>query len=403
MTLQICNALTIFIFLINMVSMHGMEQNNNDLHPLLQLPAEVQQQIIFPCGIAMTEITEDNVDELNENIKVFFNFSRVCKYLHGMLKFPWIDVKLITKNSMMLDVLALMEQRSYEQYSIQDATELWSYKHPELVSFGYKKYRIIPLALVYSDACADVVKDERDRLEEKNYLKVECSLGCGRIAPYGETSCLSKAMLAQDIGAIKFLLDHGADIYQESLDEQGLAYCRRKKQCKCWYYMTRSTPTIRTHPICFHSPTIEVAQLFCEKADKQTLLSHSVSCAAYFELEHDYYTPDIMKFWFDYGIEAKKSGGKKSIIVDFIVGLKIDKRIAIDNFFKKAVLLLDKNPDQVNVKNYNSKETLLDLMKSDWCSSIASNDRESIIALLRQYGAKTSQELEVENTEQFIT
>lgn len=239
---------TLFIFLIITTSASGMEQSDNNLHPLLRLPSEVQQHIIFPCGMAITEITDDNVDELNESIKVFFNFNRVCKFLHETLKFPWLDVKVETKNSMMLDVLALMEQRSYEQYCTQDANELWSYKHPELVSFGYKKYRIIPLALVYSGACADIVKDGRDRLEEKNYVRPECrDEQCkNRNAPYGETSCLSKVMLAQDVVAIKFLLEHGADIYQFSLDEQGLAYTRKRKLCLCWCYITSSTPTLES-------------------------------------------------------------------------------------------------------------------------------------------------------------
>ena len=36
------------IILISMLSVHGMEQINNDMHPLLCLPLELQQQIVFP-------------------------------------------------------------------------------------------------------------------------------------------------------------------------------------------------------------------------------------------------------------------------------------------------------------------------------------------------------------------
>ena len=402
MKLQKFNVVILFIVLFATLSMYGMEQENKELHLFIFLPRELHQLIIFPCGIALSEITDDNVDYMNEHIKVFFNMNRVCKHLHTSLKFPWLDVKFETKNSMMLDVLALMEQRSYEQYCTQDAKELRWYKHAELVSFGYKKYRIISLALVYSGSCADIVKDGRNRLEEKNYLHAECEW-CKRIARYGETSCLSKAMHAQDVKAIKFLLDHGADIYQKSLDEQGLAWGRRRKLCRCFYNMIQRTPELRMFPIWVRSPTIEIAQLCCEKTDKQTLLSHPDSCWAYFELEHDYYTLDLMKFWFDYGIEAKRSDGK-SIIEDFVVGLWLKQWITIDNFCEKAVILLEKYPDQINIQHNNRPgKTLLDLLETDeWCSEIDVNDRERIIALLRKHGGKTAQELAEENT-QLIT
>ncbi len=48
MKLQKLCTLTTFIVLINVLSVHGMEPNNNDMHPLLSLPLEIQHQIIFP-------------------------------------------------------------------------------------------------------------------------------------------------------------------------------------------------------------------------------------------------------------------------------------------------------------------------------------------------------------------
>ncbi len=167
MKLQKLSILTTFLVLIIALSAHGMEPNydaviaiqqaeeHNRTHPLLCFPLELQHQIAFPCGTTITQVTEDNADELKEQVKAFFTFKKVCKCFNEKLKFPWTDVDLATKNKMMQEVNVLMTQLARKEYS--KVCNRWDfYKHSEKVSFGYKKYRAIPLALVCSGADADV-------------------------------------------------------------------------------------------------------------------------------------------------------------------------------------------------------------------------------------------------------
>lgn len=419
MKLQKLYALTTFIVLISTLFVYGMEQNYdaivaiqqakeyNDRHPLLCLPLEVQHQIIFPCGTLITEITEDNADELTAQIKVFFRLKNVCKYFNEKLKLPWIQFDLATKNKMMQEILMLIEKYSHELYSTKNADELLTYKHAELVSSGYKRYRVVPLALVYSGACADITIADRDDLMKKYYIpNIFCTrnIVCEHGIPYQyATSCLSKAVHAQDGLAIALLLDHGADPYQLSINEHYIAVRKKNKVC-AWMFNMCYRSGSWVGPICFRSPTIEIAKLFCEKVDKQKLLSEPDSRDALFELEFDCYTPEVMQFWLDYGIELRILKGR-SEIYDFTIGLCIDSRITLDIFLKKAEILLKLAPDMINVKDKRDGMTVLDCIISrcednqilnggfiDW-TTIKVSDCEKFIAFFREYGAKTAQEL----------
>ena len=105
MKIQICNALTLFIFLINTMSVHGMEHNNNDLHPLVSLPSEVQHRIIFPLYTQSTKITFSKMNELEEVVRIFFKFKRVCKQFNQCVKFPWSDWTTENKEKMVKKVM----------------------------------------------------------------------------------------------------------------------------------------------------------------------------------------------------------------------------------------------------------------------------------------------------------
>ncbi len=105
MTLQKFNALTLFIFLISTISMHGMEQTNNDLHPLVSLPPEVQHRIIFPQYTQSINITLSKMNELEEVVRIFFKFKRVCKQFNQCVKFPWSDWTIENKDKMVEKVM----------------------------------------------------------------------------------------------------------------------------------------------------------------------------------------------------------------------------------------------------------------------------------------------------------
>jgi len=393
MELQRFNALTLFIFLITAISTYGMEKNNhvslnleeastyNSRHSLICLSLELQQQIVFPCD-TITEITEGNADKLNEQIKTFFSFNRVCKYFKEKFKFPWSNLTTDQKNKMLQEVNVLMTKSTLKECSIINLKSVCCYQHPEKVSFGYKKYRVIPLALVCSGADADVT----DRT--------------------ASTTTICKATQAQDVLAVDLLLKHKADPYQMSFDEHHLASIMLNKTTP--YQVSYADAKI---PICFLSPTAAIVELFLAKMDKQTLLDMPISEYITALLVRNFCSPEVVKIWLEYGINTRYIEGDKNILHLWIDYYYREGRYAVDNFLKKLELLLNAACDMVNVKEFNggfyypSNNTAIDLAESlkeqgifgALIFKLNSEDHEKIIVLLRKHGGKTAQGLESES------
>lgn len=175
MKLQKLSTLTTFIVLINVLSAHGMEPNNNDMHPLLSLPLEIQHQIIFPQYTQSTEITRDKMNELKEVVKTFFIFNIVSKDFNQRFKLPWSNLELAKKNEMLEGIIDYM------------------------TVLPYARYRTVPLVLIYSGADADA-------------------------KPKSLRTCLAKAVGEGNESAIAMLLKHGANPYQTD-DQYGKPIC----------------------------------------------------------------------------------------------------------------------------------------------------------------------------------
>jgi len=166
MTLQKLYTLITFIILIITRSAHAMEQDPHDLHPLLCLPQEIQQQIVFPSYNA-AEIDGWQLGILKEVAQTFFIFNILSKEFHDHFKLPWSDFKREQKNHILKEVIRCME----------------------VGSVNYDKYCMVPLLLIYSGADVDIM-------------------------PENHSTCLDAAMTEDDERAIAFLLNHNANPYQ---------------------------------------------------------------------------------------------------------------------------------------------------------------------------------------------
>jgi hypothetical protein len=374
MTLQRFNAAALFILLIITISAHGMEQNNNNTHALICFPPELQHQIVFPCGITITQVTEDNADELKECIKTFFRFKRVCKQFNKNFKGPWADLALATKNKMMQEVNALMTKRTHKEcLTARYACDFrFFHEHPEKVSLGYKKYRVISLALVCSGADADIT----DKMTS--------------------TTCLSKAVYAQDTVAVALLLNHKADPYQEAFEEDQLAATilgRNIAFSKIWY---GNNGILGCSPIYFLATTGPILELFLEKIDKQIVLE-SESGWHIGKCRYDHYSLEVTKTWLEYGFSVDYNPCFLHLCLNDYYQSPFNFRG--DIFFKKIELLLKVIPHMINNKDKDGSTPLDIAYKKHGNYSIKINAHEKIIALFRKYGGKTAQELEEENTQ----
>ncbi len=384
MKLQRFNALALFIFLINTMSVSGMKRSNydpldlesstyNSIHSLICLPGELQQQIVFPCDIMVMQVEEDNADELNEHIKTFFRFNSVCKYFNKNLKFPWLNLELVTKNKMMQEVNLLITKLSCKECLDDDYGTVFRHGRTEKISACYKRYCTIALALVCSGAGADIT---------------DCS----------STTLISKSVHAKDELAVALLLNYNADPYQQSFFENQIIALMIEEQ----YQMEGNNKFKISYEhenlpaICFRSPTVAIAKLFLEKVDKQNLLSLPRSKQIISEFTSDFYPPEIMQLWLDYGIDARHCLEDNSQF-HWLIG-ECYHGHPIDNCLRKLELLLNIIPDIVNMKN-NDGRTPVDQAEvhMQWSTDTAEN-YVKIIALFREYGGKTAKELE-ENTQ----
>lgn len=325
MKLQKVNVVTLFIFLINTLSAHGMEQNSNELHPLLHLPAEIQQQIVFPWYTNDIKITKIKMDELKEVAKTFFVFNILSKDFNQCFKLPWSHLDLAKKNKMLKKVIDYM------------------------TVLDYKKYRTVPLALVYSGADADV-------------------------KPKLWSTCLASAVDEDDELAVAMLLKHNANPYQLTNSRQ----CER---------------------ICFHASTVAIAKLFLEKIDNKSEL---LSNLEYIDgLLSDHYSSEIMEFWFDYGVnpgEIYYAG--HNCLFHVLVDTIYEYGNTIENILAKGELLLKHIPNMVNTINRRGKTPMDEAIIADNSNNCCLPDaHKALIKLLRQHGGKTAQELEEENAQ----
>lgn len=370
MKLQNFNIITLFILFVTTLSMHSMEQENKELYSFFHLPVEIQQQIVFPL---VTQITEDNADELQESIKTFFKFNRVCTYVNKNLIFPWMALELATKNRMMQEVNALMTKISHKECLIGvRSCDLYFHQHREKVSFGYNKYCAIALALVSSGADPDIIDSTFS------------------------TTLIYKAVHAQDVLAVELLLNYHADPYQESFDEDQLIVMLLDDPTN----VSQWWDSVPHYPIFFHVTTEAILALFLKKIDKNIVLSMPYSKLMISLCRYNHYSPEVMQAWLAYGIPANYIWNDDLCILHICVHEYYQNPFDFkdtNSFLKKLELLLKVIPNMVNKKNDRGK-TPMDIASYDWSDKNEIIDvHEKIIALLRKYGGKTAQELEVEN------
>ena len=348
----------------------------NCTHPLICLPLEVQQDFIFPCHTNITDVTEDNIDEMNEQIKTFFACSRVCKHFNKKLKLPWADLKLKKKNKLSQDINLLLTKLVHKKHLIVKCF----YDH-EIVSRVYKKYRLIPLALVYSGAGADII-----------YWTPEIA----------STTCIFKAVHAKDELAVAMLLAHGADPYQMSFNKSKLAgsvFCNGYQLCYADVNL----------PICFRASTVAIARLFLEKIEKEKFLNTPKLKHVIFELIYGDYPLELIELWINYGINVRSiKDSRKANILHVCASLGFNRNESeedTDNFLKKVELLLTVVPDMVNNKD-SIGFTCIDILEDGHfgpeLTDTAMVNEEKTIALFRKYGGKSSIELEEEHKAQLI-
>lgn len=383
MKLHICSAVTLFIFLINLCA-SGMKHNddalcvqtttNNDPYQFMCLPLELQQQIAFPSG-SITHITEGNADELKEQIKTFFTCKRVCKQINKNFVFPWIVLELATKNRMMQEINALMTKLSHKQcLTAKRSCDLYFHEHPEKVSFGYKKYCAIALALMYSGAGADITDE------------------------MVSTTLLSKAVHAQDELAVALLLNHHADPYQKSFDEDQLASTILGSNTPFSQIAHSDIELLYCNPIFSRVTTLPILELFHKKIDKQVALNMPEAKWIIVECRYNQYPPEIMNAWITYGFPVRCMWPDNACMVHTFLSDYYQNSCNFkdtNSFLKKLELLLKVIPDMVNKQNDNGI-TPIDIAYAyqHGPCNVAKDMHKNIIALLRQHGAKSSKELE---------
>lgn len=328
-----------------MVSLQAMQDTGDSIYLLRNLSIDMLYTIVFPCGITVTEVTETNADVVKKSIKMFFAFNKTCKYFHENFEFPWLKLDLIKKNKMLQQVNLLMRDISYEQYSGTNdfkarSNGLFFGMHATSVSFGYKKYCVIPLALVYSGAGADITNP--------------CS-----------TTCLSKALHAQDELAVAWLLEHKADPCQKSFCEGVLAATLVDNPIKKdqiindnddWLYDVRFSATKeRPLKIFFRAKTIKMLELFIKHVEESMILD---SCAyqnrsmVVSKLFHSSWTPEVFKFWLD---KMQWSWERPEPILHVFIRCFLqcwpDRYLDMDSFPKKIEFMLDAVPNMADRKS----------------------------------------------------
>jgi hypothetical protein len=344
----------------------AMEKQGNDTAcSLACLPTDILQKILLPSHLALTQIAQANIDILKKEIINFFAYKRVNTHFYATCIFPWLDWSVKKKNDLLREVTWLMTRLTYNECSHLEYS-LVSFRD---VSFGYKKYYSIALALIYSGAHPDTTD-------------------------HASTTCLSKALYAHDKVSVEMLLEYGADPYQNSVDECWLVMSRKYSMLKFIVDAEMCIPYKNGSALCFRSPTTAMAELFISKLDKKILLTESISKWALTEMRHHYFTPELIHFWFNYGLSPLYTwNGDFSIFHQFIEYYK-DVEISIEDFLKKVTILLDRVSSIINMQDH-LKRTPLDLIMHyiDIGFFKMRPDCQKVIKLLRSYGGKTSEEL----------
>jgi len=154
-------------------------------------------------------------------------------------------------------------------------------------------------------------------------------------------------------------------------------------------------------PIFFQAATIELAQMFIDKgADVQAKDDESKTNVLW-TVVNNAYPSNFMALYLAHHVDAKKLSIYNDSCLLHALAAKPNyiyyKINNIDDFLRKGKLLLDAIPDMVNTLNRKGR-TPIDVAQKSFERSerIGSQDAQvfkQLIALFREYGGKTAQEL----------
>jgi len=152
----------------------------------------------------------------------------------------------------------------------------------------------------------------------------------------------------------------------------------------------------------FDAKTIEMVQIFIDnKVNLHVTDNYSKTNVLWYILE-DQYPSAIMELYLKHHVDAKKLRSDNSCVLHKLAKpssiCKINK---VDNFLKKAILLLNAIPDMINTLN-DYDETPVDAVKA-FLQEAKSNGLlpeafEKLLTLFRIRGGLTAQELTQQNT-----
>lgn len=157
------------------------------------------------------------------------------------------------------------------------------------------------------------------------------------------------------------------------------------------------------HPILFCATTKKIAQMFIAHGADIHAINNEGKNILWIIAYNDPYPSKLLHFYLQQGVNARRLNHFfGSCLFHELARTFSDKNTDIDNFLKKAKLILNAIPDMINTLN-NIEKTPLDVAQESLEIAYVRGTEshyygkaeayEKLIALFKQYGAKTVQEI----------
>lgn len=327
-------------------ALQAEEYNQNN--PLTCMPHEILGHIYYYCQMHEDLSGEESEEELLEKkIKFFMRLNTTCKKINQSLTFEAIGK--LCKN-----------------YALIDKTDALQQLLETTTSLNYKVKRLPALILVCAGAnlMTNTYYDFlfQEEVSNSDFL-------------------LQKAVFKNDIQMVETLFKHHA-----SADVMLIEHVKYGHDA-LW------------NPLFFHIKTTEIARMFIKQGVHAHIPENDCKAKIFHQIIEDAYPSEIMALYLEHNIDAVKINFSDHSCMLHIFANPFTMRIDnIENFLTKGMVMLNAMPDMVNVLN-NYGQTPLDVAQK---SLKASNEYgtpqafQKLIALFREYGGKTIEELEKE-------
>jgi len=326
----------------------------NQSNPLLVLPKELLIHIFSYCE------TQDHEKTLEYSIKNFMKLSTTCKCFNTLLTFN------------MLGQLC-------KDYAPTDKTETLQRLIETTTSLNYKVKRLPALILVCAGAAINTdTYYYRFQNQQHYWFQKEIS---------NSDFLLQKAVAKNDIQMITTLFNHHAS--PDVLLDEGLG------------------------PLFFHIKTRAIAELFINQdvnaqiteyyftrglndSNVTHIPEYTSKITIFKQIIEDDYPSELLALYFKHNNDAIKLNFQDNSCLLHLFAMPFTMRIDnIDNFIKKGKIILNAMPDMVNTLDEN-EQTPLDVVLTSLQASQEYGTPEAfekLIALFREYGGKTAEEL----------